>query len=195
MPRPPEAVGRQVRIQLILHFPPVKASLPAQRNFLLCLSKTSRDSLEALSPVSRKTGCEVSTAFTRVEHPARPMCLPRQPAMRLIDLSYSGWRSVFRRRLVVKGRPRYFIGKFALVAGVSIRMSSRSKLLHPIGATCDFWRFVHKPVACPKRPRRSVKACTSSLFGFMKTAVSSAYKDVRKRTAFPPDGVKSFGNV
>lgn len=64
-------------------------------------------------------------------------------------------------------------------------MSSRSSLLHLIGATCDFWRFVHKPVTCPKRPRRSVKAHTSSLFGFMKTVASSAYMDVQKRTALP----------
>lgn len=30
-----------------------------------------------------------------------------------------------------------------------------------------------------------MKAFISSLFGFMKIAASSAYKDVRKRTAFP----------
>lgn len=54
IPSPPTTVGRQVYVQLTLHFPSVRASPPAQRNFLLCLSRASRDSLEAFRPVRRK---------------------------------------------------------------------------------------------------------------------------------------------
>lgn len=149
MPNPPEAVGTRVCVQLILHFPYVKVSPPVHRNFLRCLSRISSDPFDAFRPVRRKTSCEVSTTFTRVDHPTRPTCLPLHPAMQFNDLSKSGCKSTFLSLVVVSGSPRYFIGRFTLVAGMPCRMSSRSKSSHLIGATWDFCRFVHKPDACP----------------------------------------------
>lgn len=132
-----------------------------------------------------ETCCDVRTTFTRVVRPASPMCFPLHLDMRFIDLSKRGCRCILRGLPGVRGNPRYFIGKLALVAGVTCRTSSRSRLSHLIGATWDFCRFVDNPDACPKWFSSSANAVTSCLVGCMKTAVSSAYMDVRNLTSLP----------
>ena len=87
IPKPPEAVGRHVRAQFILHFPSIYAAPPAYRNSLLCLSKISMDSLVSFRAASKKIGWEVSTDFRSVICPATSTCLPHHPIMRAMDLS------------------------------------------------------------------------------------------------------------
>lgn len=68
-------------------------------------------------------------------------------------------------------------------------------LSHMIGATCNFCRFVHNLDTFPKRLSRSAKALTSSLIGLMKTAASSAFINVQKRTTLPRSLLRTHMSV
>ena len=51
MPRPPFSFGRQVRIQLTLHLPPVRAASPAHKKRFLTLLRSSKVILAVLMAV------------------------------------------------------------------------------------------------------------------------------------------------
>ena len=98
--------------------------------------------LGALSDVRQYTVCEVKTALTKVDLPAWLIFLPFQTVSFLTNLSTSGWKSILRNLVLIRGRPKYLVGTRARLAGKSRRTSSKSTPWHLMGMTDDFRTFV-----------------------------------------------------
>ncbi len=94
-------------------------------------------------------------------------------------LSKTGCKFIFRNLPRTRGSPRYFRGKFALIAGTPSRTPVKSMLSHLMAATEDFWRLV------TKRSKMSAKAFTSPWVGLMKMTTLSAYVKIRSRVVLP----------
>lgn len=72
-----------------------------------------------------------------------------------------------------KREAKYLMGNEALVVGMALRMSSKSRRAHWIGTTELFWKLGDSPVTSPKCNKILERLLISSFTGAMKIDASS----------------------